>query len=246
MSDIFSKQYEVHYYDCDYRLKCNLPSLVNFFCDIGNAHSESVGDTIPKLIENNMVWVFYKYDIKVKRYPNYREKVKVETFAMSFNKFYAHRGYRVIAEDGEVIAEAVSLFFLINIKRRRPMRIPDREIELYGAEGLVGKEIDMDKIPEVEREDVITEFNIRYSDIDSNGHVNNVKYMEWAIESVPQDIVKDHELKRIRVDFDKETTYGNKVTIATDIIQREDKIITIHSIRENNDKELTKLQIEWE
>ena len=70
--------------------------------------------------------------------------------------------------------------------------------------------------------------------------------MEWAIESVPQDIIKDHELKRIRVDFDKETTYGNKVTIATDIIYKEDKIITIHSIRENNDKELTKIQIEWE
>ena len=37
-------------------------------------------------------------------------------------------------------------------------------------------------------------FKVRYGDIDSNMHVNNVRYVEWAIESLPLDIVLNYEI----------------------------------------------------
>lgn len=243
----YSKEYEINYYDVDYNLKCKLPSIVNFFCDIGNRQSESLGDTIERLTEKNMAWVFYKYDITILDYPKYRDIVTIETFPLAFNKFYAHRGYNVKNQDGKVLAKGIALFFLIDINRRRPMRIPNEEIELYESQEINGKTIDMDEIEKIERLDCNKIFDIRYSDIDSNGHVNNSKYMEWAIESVPLEVVKNHELRRIKVVFEKETIYGHKVNVETQVNEEVDgKITTVHLIKSDEDKELTKLEIEWE
>ena len=54
-------------------------------------------------------------------------------------------------------------------------------------------------------------FDVRYSDIDTNMHVNNVKYVSWALETVPKDIVLNYELKNVKVTYEKETTYGETI-----------------------------------
>ena len=83
-------------------------------------------------------------------------------------------------------------FFFINIDRRRPARIPEEKYELYGEDKNNPRDVDMEDVEKVERVTNEKQFQIRYSDIDSNGHVNNVKYAELALEAVPEDIIKNY------------------------------------------------------
>ena len=94
----FTKNYEIHYYEVDSKLRCKLSSIIDFICDVGTQQSEAVGGGIEYCIQNNCAWVFYKYDIKVSRYPKYGEKIKVVTMAKSFKKFYASRVYEIYDE----------------------------------------------------------------------------------------------------------------------------------------------------
>jgi len=243
----FSKEYEINYYDVDYKLKCKLSSIVNFLCDIGNEQAESVGDTIENLTERNSAWVFYKYDIRMTEYPKYREVINIETTPAGFNKFYAFRNYKITKSNGEVIGEAVALFFLIDIEKRRPKRISNEQLKAYDSEDIANVSIEMDKISELEGVDCEKVFNIRYSDIDSNEHVNNVKYIEWAIESVPLNIVKEYTLKRVKVIFEKEAKYGHNVTVEAQIVNiGNNTISTIHRIKSDEEVETTKLELVWE
>ena len=82
------KEYEVHYYEVNYKLECKISSIINYFCDIGTFQSESLGVGIDYLTERRLAWVFYRYDINIKRYPKFGEKIKVVTKAKSFKKFY--------------------------------------------------------------------------------------------------------------------------------------------------------------
>ncbi|MDD5794190.1 acyl-[acyl-carrier-protein] thioesterase [Clostridium sp. HCP1S3_B4] len=241
----FSKKYEINYYDVDCNLKCKLASIVNFLCDVGNSQSESLGETIDCLTEQNFAWVFFKYDIKVNKYPKYRDVVTVTTAATGFNRFYAYRGYEITDEEGNILVEATALFFLIDIKKRRAARISQDKIELYSKGVQLPKKVEMDEARDLTNEDYFKEFNIRYSDIDSNGHVNNVKYMEWAIESVPIEIIQDYELNSIKVTFEKETVYGESVHVSAQIIKEDDKITTVHVIKSKEGKVLTKIEIDW-
>ncbi|MGL4874017.1 MAG: acyl-[acyl-carrier-protein] thioesterase [Clostridium sp.] len=247
MENNFTKEYEVLYRDADYKLRCRIASLVYFLCDVGNSHAESVGDTIDYQLENGAGWVFYKYDIKIHKYPNYRDKLSVTTMPAGFKKFYALRDYIIKDESGDIIAEATALFFLINIEKRRPMRILPEQYEMYGVDGDVDKVKELDKVSKIDKEDYYKEFQIRYSDIDSNTHVNNVKYVEWALESVPQEIVRDLELRRMKILFEKEVSYGDTIHVSAEVKHNEDGVVrTLHRISNREGEELTLLEIEWE
>lgn len=246
MSKKYIKSYEINYHDVNCNLKCKLSSIMNFLCDIGNCQSEELGDTIEHLLESNGAWVFYKYDIKVHKYPKYRDIITIETQSIGFKKFYAYRGYTIKDSLGNILVEAVALFFLINIEKRRPMRIPDEKYIIYGEDKNFSKEVEMEEINNIKRVDNEKSFQIRYSDIDSNGHVNNVKYVELAIEAVPQEIVSKCNLERVKVIFEKETTYGDIVSILTEVEEvNENLYITSHVIKSKDGKELTKLEMHW-
>ncbi|MGB4470493.1 MAG: acyl-ACP thioesterase, partial [Tepidanaerobacteraceae bacterium] len=93
--------------------------------------------------------------------------------------------------------------------------------------------------------DVEKEFRVRYSDIDTNRHVNNVKYAAWAIESVPLEIVLNCTLTNLKVTYKKETTYGKNIKTLTQIIRQGENTTCLHSIVDENKNELCLLESKW-
>ena len=246
MGIITEKEYEVHYYETNYRLECKMSSIINYFCDIGTKQSEELGVGIDYLTERKLAWVFYKYNIKVKRYPKYGEKIKVVTMAKSFKKFYASRAYEIYDENNEKIVDGEGIFLLINIEKRRAVRIPDDQYMAYGVDIENCPDIKITKLEKLTEEMHQNRFKVRYGDIDSNMHVNNVRYVEWAIESLPLDIVLNYEMKEISVIFEKECKYGAEITAACQIIEQEEKLTILHKISDQEGKELTILTSRWE
>lgn len=246
MGKKFSKDYEIHYYEVDYRLQSTITTIVNFMGDIGTEQSNKLGVGIEDLILKNMTWVFYQYDIKVNRYPKYGEKLRMVTEPSGFKKFYATRDYVIYDESDNKVVEAKAIFFLINTEKRRAMRVPQDQYEIYGVDGDLGKDFKVDRLEKIEEVMYSKDFKIRYSDIDSNRHVNNTKYIEWAIETMPLDLVKDYELKSIKVTFEKECLYGEEVSVSTQTREEADGTITsLHKIENESGKQITALVGEW-
>ena len=79
--------------------------------------------------------------------------------------------------------------------------------EAYGIDESNNTAIEIENIKPVNTVHYEKSFQVRYSDIDTNMHVNNVKYAAWALETVPKDIVLNYELKNIKATYEKETTY---------------------------------------
>ena len=247
MAKSFTKKYEIHYYEVNSKLRCKLSSIVNFIEDIGTQQSESLGGGIEYCAENNCGWVFYKYDIKMHRYPMFGETISITTQPVGFKKFYGLRKYMIIDEDGNLIGEGLALFFLIDIEKRRPIRIQKEQYEFYGVDGDMDCDVSMDKIEKNDEEQYNKQFDIRYSDIDSNNHVNNVKYIEWALEAVPIDVINNYVIKRIKVMFEKETTYGENVSVSATVKEIDDvNLKSYHTIRNGEGIQLTLLEVEWE
>lgn len=247
MSKSFTKKYEIHYYEVDAKLRCKLSSIIDFICDVGTQQSECLGGGIEFCTKNNCAWVFYKDDIKMYRYPMFGETINITTQPIGFKKFYGLRKYTIMDEKNNLIGEAFALFFLIDINKRRPTRIQKEQYEMYGVDGDVDYDISMDRIEKLDQEQYNKQFNIRYSDIDSNNHVNNVKYFEWAIEAVPLEVVNNYIIGRIKIIFEKETTYGESILSSATIKEIDDNNIkSYHTIRNNDGTEVTLLEVDWE
>ena len=63
--------------------------------------------------------------------------------------------------------------------------------------------------------DLTSPFRVRYSDLDVNRHVNNVRYAEWAVESVPEETLYTCRLRSLELQFHAEAVYGDTVLVHT-------------------------------
>lgn len=246
MSNTFKKNYLINIYDVDSSHKCKFSSLANYLWDIVISQSDYLGETEEGFVHNQCVWVLLKYDITIHKYPRFKDVITVDTKALGTKRFYGYRENKIKDSNGEIIGEVVSTAILIDFEKRRPMKISEEQSAIYGLNGELDEVPPLDDIPKVEREDYSSDYTIRFSDIDSNGHVNNVKYMEMAVDTLPRSILNEYEIHNVKVLFKKETTDGNKVHVSSQVINNEDNTInTIHSITSNDGKLLTKLQFIW-
>lgn len=246
MGKRFEREYEVNYYDVDVKLQCKIESIINYFTDVGTKQSEKLGAGIEYMTERNLAWVFCKYDIKINRYPKYGEKIRVATNALGFKRFYALRSYEILDEEGNKIVEAIGIFLLIDINKRRAVRIPLYQYEFYGINEKEECDINVSKLEKLKEEMYSKEFKVRYSDIDSNTHVNNVKYIEWALESVPVEILYNNNLVELNVIFEKECSYGDEIKSSCEVKENDEQYIILHKIENVEGKELTTLISKWD
>lgn len=243
----YEKEYEVNYYQVDPKLNCSIESIINLLADIGTAQSEELGVGIDYCLENNRTWVFYQYDIKINNYPKCYDKLKVVTDPSGFKKFYASRQYKIYnTSNNEVMVEGTAIFFLIDISKRRAIRIPEEEYTTYGIDEKNNTDVIVERLEKLKEVQYSKSFTVRYSDIDSNRHVNNTKYIEWAIEALPIDFVVQHNLNRLRVTFEKECTYGEEIITSAELREDENgNAVSFHSITTKDNKVLSTLIGYW-
>ena len=247
MSNIFEKEYKINIFNVDSEHKCKFSSLVDYLWDVVISQSDYLGETKEGFVHNQCIWVLLKYDITIYEYPKFKDTITVDTKVLGTKKFYGYRQNTIKNSEGKIIGEVVSTAILIDFEKRRPMKISPDQSEIYGLKGELDEVPPLDDIPKLQKEDYVKDYPIRYSDIDSNGHVNNVKYMEMAMDTLPRSILNEYELFNIKVLFKKETTDGDTLHISSEVINDDNnEITTIHNITSNNTgKPLTKLQFIW-
>ena len=67
-------------------------------------------------------WVLSRLRVVMHRRPAMREQIAVETWPSAMDGLRASRDFRVTGADGALLAAATSLWFLIDVDRRRPVR----------------------------------------------------------------------------------------------------------------------------
>lgn len=242
---VTDRNYNIHYYEIDIHKRVLITSIMDYLGDMAMYQSESLGVGIEYLKEHKMAWVLYKWDITMLSYPLLNANIKLATYAHSFNKFYAYRKYEIFDDKENKIGQADSVWILINTDSRRPMRITKDMFEVYGIGDNKNAPIDIENILSINTINSEKSFHVRYSDIDTNKHVNNVKYAAWALETIPKDIMLNCELNNIKVTYIKETTYGEIIKVSTEVIKEENKTICRHKIVNEEGTEITLLESTW-
>lgn len=243
---VYEKEYEIHYYEVDYKKRVLITSIVDYLEDSATKQSDELGIGMDYLVENNLGWVLYKWNIDMYKYPVYGEKILIRTCPCAMKKFYAYRTFELLNSKGETLGKAESVWFLLNIEKRRPVRVSEDILSAYGLTSNDDKPLEIENIKSLENYNYEKQFSVRYSDIDTNRHVNNEKYIAWAIETLPLDTVLNYTLKNIKVTYEKETIYGEDIRVLTEIEQGENNIICNHKILNKEEKELTLLKTTWE
>lgn len=242
----YSREYNIHYYEIDCKKRLTINRMIDFLCDVSICQSEKLNIGIDYLYSRNMAWMLFKWDVEVIKYPKLGEKITIKTIPYGVRKFYAYRRFQVLNSEGETIAIANSVWFLVDTQKGRPVKVTSDMIEGYRTEENPKDIFDFGKIDKLESYENEKIYYVRYSDIDTNNHVNNTKYVDWAIESVPMDIVMNYSIKKIRIAYEKEVKYGDKIKSYTTVLNEDGKIRCLHKIEDSIGKDVTFIETIWE
>lgn len=227
----FTKEYEIHYYQIDKTQKATALSLVNLLEDTAISHSQSIGLGIDELKSKGIVWLINCWNIIIDKYPKCHDRISIENWTSHFERFYATKEFYIKDIDGEIIARASTLWILMSIEKKRPIRIPLEFGEMYGINPEKAIDDPFSPIEYIDGYEAERKFDVRRRDIDTNEHVNNSRYMEWALEQVPADVYDNHCLHSIEIKYKKETTLGNVIISRCNSFKKENGMsICLHSI----------------
>lgn len=243
---ITDKKFEINYHEIDFKKRALFTAIMNYFEDSSMEQSEKLGVGLEYFKKNNVAWVLYKWDINIIRYPMFGENIVVRTIPLACRKFYAYRRFQIIDKENNIIAVGDSIWFLIDMNKRKPIKVTEDMKNAYGLEETKEEPFKIDKIQLREEFGYKKSFNVRYSDIDTNLHVNNVKYTSWAIETIPLDIVLNYTLKNFSITYEKEVKYGNNINVYSEIIDKNDnEIVFVHKVENEEGKRVTCGKSTW-
>lgn len=200
----FCKDFEVYYFEVNRFLQLKPVSILNILEETATRQVEKEGFGFSYLQKLNCGWVLIRWHVEFYDYPLWGDPVQVETWPSGFDKLYATREYYLKDAAGKVLAKASSLWVFMDLAKRRPVRIP-ADFNTYGwVEPEFNFPAEKRKMEEEFEPDDCLEFAVRRSDIDTNKHVNNAKYLDWITEAVPEAVYDSYKLVKLDLQYKKE------------------------------------------
>lgn len=201
---MYTLERTVYFSDCGPDEILRPSNIVNYFQDCSTAQSESLGVGSEYTRSLHKAWILSAWQICINRRPRMGEKVLTKTWPSGFEGFYGYRNYTLETEDSEVLAYANSVWVYMDTERKRPCRMSEKEKEAYKILPAYPMENASRKIEVAEETTVLDAMRVGRIHLDCNGHMNNAKYVEMAMECVPD----GYKPRQIRVDYRKEAQEG--------------------------------------
>uniref|UniRef100_UPI0040488DD3 acyl-[acyl-carrier-protein] thioesterase n=1 Tax=Mariniflexile sp. TaxID=1979402 RepID=UPI0040488DD3 len=214
----FDKHFELRYFEMN-KLGLATPTIMLALLEETAAdHCYSINHSLFDLVKKNIGWVLVSGAMQINRYPNYKEKITIRTWLSSYSSIKGYRENIIFDEQQNIIGRAKGLWVFFDIEKRKPMPIFNDIKEKWpiNSEESINKNIKK-KIEAIDFATHIKQFKVNRFDTDMNRHVNNIRYLQWVIESIPEDIVDNYYLHEIDGRFISEAQFGDTVLSLTNI-----------------------------
>lgn len=242
---IYTKKYQVHYYELNFLGKAHLLALLNYLQDAAGEHATMKGLYGPELVKKNLTWLLSRYHIKVLRYPALGETIEVLTWPSAKQEIFTLRDFEIKDSKGNCLLVATTSWILLNLEKKQPARLDDvlPESFILARRAL---EDDFPSLVQLEKSEKELVFPVLIRDLDINRHVNNTVYIQWALETVPEDILNSKQPIEIEVSFRAEAFYGDCVVSRIQRLKGEKNATFLHQIiNQKNGAELSRLKTIW-
>lgn len=207
---MFTFQSKVRYSELDEEGKLSVPSIVNYFQDCSTFQSESLGVGIEYLEKSKKIWMLSHWHILFENEAKLCDEIQIGTWAYHFDKTFGYRNF-MINRGEERIASASSKWVLYGVNEGRPIKITEADAKMYGEEAQLEMGTTDVRLRLAKERKEEEPFVVRRYHIDTNGHVNNGKYIQMAMEFIPEDF----KIKEMVVEYKKQAALGATILPCT-------------------------------
>jgi acyl-ACP thioesterase len=233
----------VRSYEVDVRERLTVRALCGYLQEAARLHAASLGASTQALKALGLAWVLHRLRLELPGEPRLGDPLEVVTWPSRFDRAVASREFEVRDAQGGAMAAATSRWVIVDLRARRIVRLPDFVRALPALDrhalGLDARDLAAPAQAQAERR-----FEVRRSDIDATGHVNNTQYVAWILETAPGGLLDTHRPVGLEVEFRRESVYGDLVVSRAASRQGPDAGLA-HSLELADRRELVRAVSVW-
>ena len=169
--------------DVDLHRRLRTSRLFELLQEASIRHTEELGMGRDKTLDKGILWIVGLQRAEISRMPEYDEEIVLKSWPGKTMHLFFPRYYQMETEGGEMLLRASALWTLVDEQTRKVV-FPEK----YGVviEGEVtGQEIAHPTSPRKLELTEAVPFQVPYSYVDLNGHMNNTRYFDLAEDCIP-------------------------------------------------------------
>ncbi|CAN8294977.1 unnamed protein product [Cochlearia groenlandica] len=214
---LFRQNFSIRSYEIGADRTASIETVMNHLQETALNHVKTAGllgdgfGSTPEMFKKNLIWVVTRMQVVVDKYPTWGDVVEVDTWVSKSGKNGMRRDWLVRdCNTGEILTRASSVWVMMNKLTRRLSKIPEEvrgEIEPYfvNSDPIIAEDgRKLTKLDDKTAHYVRSGLTPRWSDLDVNQHVNNVKYIGWILESAPVGMMEEQKLKSMTLEYRRE------------------------------------------
>ena len=241
---IDSHPFFVEPFHVDFTGKIFLGVLGNHLLNAAGNHSQKRGWGIGALNETQHTWVLSRLCIEMQEMPRQYEHCDVKTWVESVMKLFTNRNFSIHRSDGTVLGYARSVWAMIDLETRKPcdlLTLYDGDILRY----IVPEEKNICPIEGHGRfrfndPQFVRAIDTYYSDVDINGHINSIKYIEHILDLFPMNTFKEKSIKRFEMAYVAESYYGDTLSFYREEVGKDEYDI---EVKKNNQEVVVRSKV---
>ena len=191
--------YQPRISDYDRNGKLYYESILQILETAGSHHSDTVGDSVIEGSQSGIAWILTEWRVQVLRRTDSKDKLQITTWVRGKAPASAvYRGFLLTDETGTKVIRAEAKFALLDLATSRLTRISEELLGSYQPEDKTVFE-DAQRLRAPSEYTSETELRLRRSDIDFNGHVHNTRYVDLAMEALPNEIFASDDFTELHI-----------------------------------------------
>lgn len=216
-------------------------AILGYLENVACHHADSIGYGTNTIDQTHSTWLLIDWKLQVIKRPVYGQTLTVSTWSKSIVKCYGNRDFEIRDENDNLCVAVASRWLLIDSDLRKIKKADEKMIASYASEpeklALENEEIEKMRAPEKFNSSML--YKVMRRDIDMNGHMHNLYYLDLAYEALPEEVYNERLFNNVRITYRKEIKLGEVVNCKyafedgkhTVVIESQDGTI-IHAIIE--------------
>ncbi|WP_054955693.1 acyl-[acyl-carrier-protein] thioesterase [Paenibacillus dakarensis] len=197
----------------DYKSNIRWSSLLNILQRAADGHIEALGVSREQMVEQGMGWMLITLEVQMTSLPRYTDTIEIATWSRGSKGALWHRDYRLYNAEHEEIGAASSVWALVDIHKRKIMRPSAFPYPVPVHEESVGISLDKAIIPEGSKLEDVYVHTVRYSGLDSNGHLNNARYADLCWDTLTEEELEHKHVTRFKITYHHEARRNDEMML---------------------------------
>ena len=216
MSTFYEMNLRVDSRDVDLFNQCRPSAVLGIMQEAATQAALSLGVSGPEILKKyNCLWMVTRSWVELDAPLRWNDPITVKTWHRGASGASTYRDFDFY-RDGRPIGQATSIWVMVDVDEHKLFRMKQLT-EFQGTDGGdLCKSVKLRRVALPEQFDGRVRRDLRYSDTDINGHVNNIHYADFACDSLHlEELGKGKFVRSLQIGYVNECRAGEALYVDT-------------------------------